>query len=62
MIKKELRKKYREIRASVVGASLKNAEITRRFTESDILNSDHLNYNGALKASILIDGVINNLF
>lgn len=36
MIKKELRKKYREIRASVVGASLKNAEITRRFTESDI--------------------------
>lgn len=32
------------------------------FTESDILDSDHLNYNGALKATVLLDGVINNLF
>lgn len=30
------------------------------FTEEDILDSDHLNYKGAIKASVLMDEVINN--
>ncbi|MBQ6886535.1 MAG: hypothetical protein IJN54_03370 [Lachnospiraceae bacterium] len=31
------------------------------FTDEDILDSDHLNYFGAIKASVLMDGVINNI-
>lgn len=31
------------------------------FNEEDILDSDHLNYFGAIKASVLMDGVIKNI-
>ena len=32
------------------------------FDDNDILDSDHLNYNGALKATLLLDGILRNTF
>lgn len=32
------------------------------FSEADFLDSDHLNYKGALKATVLLNGVLNHLF
>ena len=32
------------------------------FSDEDFLDSDHLNRKGAIKATVLLDGVLNHLY